>query len=117
MDAYRWELSDSREYCTLCISSHQAEGIPCECEGCEHERPSLLPENRLAWHLWKRLQTQRIYAGMTGALVGVDYRALEQVGRICDIDIDECMLSKIQALEAVMIKEVNRRVQKSGDTD
>ena len=61
-----------------------------------------MPENREAFELWNRCQTQWIIGGM-GIPIGVNYMALFKVAEVCGIDITPGLLDKIQALEMAHI--------------
>nr|DAF12929.1 MAG TPA: protein of unknown function DUF1799 [Caudoviricetes sp.] len=77
------------------------------CGGCAHERPALMDENNEAWYLWRHVQTQ-MRTSFSG-IVGLDYPAMMQVAAILGIDLDAAMLHKIQALEGVLLEEVNAK--------
>ncbi len=74
------------------------------CAGCEHEPPALMDENQEAWYLWRHVQTQLRVS--FGGIVGVDYTAVRHVAEMLGIEMDTAMLHKMQALEAVLLKEV-----------
>lgn len=74
------------------------------CAGCEHVPPALMDENQEAWYLWRHMQTQ-LRVSFCG-IVGVDYTAVHHVAEMLGIEMDTAMLHKMQALEAVLLKEV-----------
>lgn len=89
----------------MCVELHIQEQKETPCEGCEHRRPMLMAENRIAWHLWRHVQTQ-LRTTFSG-VVGLDYTAVFLVARVLGITMDEAILTKLHALEAILIEEVN----------
>ena len=83
---------------------------PTPCVGCEHERPQLMNENKEAWFLWRHTQTQ-IRTSMD-AVIGLDYVAVMNVAKLLMINFTPALLHKVQVLEQVMLKEVNKGVGK-----
>lgn len=77
------------------------------CEGCPHRRPSLLAENREVWQLWSYCNGQVRTAGL-GSVVGIDYNAMFKVADLLGIDMIPAVLAKVQALEEVLRKKVNK---------
>ena len=60
-----------------------------------------------AWTLWRHIQTQ-VRTSFAG-VVGVDYVAVRQVAEVLGLTLDLAMLHKIQALEGVLLQEVNKK--------
>ena len=101
-------MSELPEYCNrTCIPTFQKQGKETPCEGCKNQRPELIEENYKAYFLYKKIQTQWHYAGMTGARTGLDYNALFKVAEIYDIDVDESIMAKIQAIEIEALRKQN----------
>lgn len=96
----------------MCRDLHEQEGTKPPCKGCERHKPCLQIGNREAWALWSRCQTQIKYAGMTGVCVGIDYIAMKLIAETLGIEFTEKLLNKIQTLESILVKEVNKNGRK-----
>jgi hypothetical protein len=83
-------------------------------EGCvdcpEAEGPELVRENEDAWRLWLAGQTQWRGAGL--GIIGLDYPALELVGRLLlpPVELDPTTLRKVQALERAELARLHTRM-------
>lgn len=77
------------------------------CAGCAHDPPVLMDENQEAWMLWRHVQTQ--LRTSFGGVVGLDYCAVRQVADVLGVIFDLATLHKIQALEGVLLQEVNAK--------
>ena len=59
--------------------------------------------NRPTWTLWNLVSTQwRV--GMSGT-VGLDYGAIEQLARLYEITVTPGAMTKLRALEALVLKK------------
>lgn len=65
--------------------------------------------NLPAWSVWKRAQTQWRYAGLSGALVGLDYEAVARIADGLGVPWDETLIDDIAACEAVVLEIARQR--------
>ena len=65
-----------------------------------------MDENAEAWELWLEIQTQW-RAGPAGIL-GLDYNILYMEAKRLEIDLSNCMMAKIKALELATLDMVNK---------
>lgn len=75
-----------------------------DCGQCEwgQEAPTLWPENREAWELWRRVQTQWTPDGL-GGLLGLRVEAVTHWARLLGIRPTVALMGKIHALERATI--------------
>ena len=79
------------------------------CVDCEWRRPELDPANHDALELWLELQTQwRV--GFSGP-TGLDYPAVYAEAQRLDIDLSNCVIRKIKALERLTLNQNRNRNQ------
>lgn len=62
-----------------------------------------MEENAEAWELWQAVQTQWRASGF--GLIGLDYVAVNQEAIRLQIDLSNCLMQKIRALEHHTLKE------------
>ena len=88
------------EYCESCRATHQGEP---PCETCEWRQPELDPNNEEALELWLASRTQWRAGGV--GVVGIDYLAVQQEAERLEIDLNRCLMRKVQALEQLELKK------------
>ena len=81
------------------------------CEGCENQRPELMPANWDVWELWLALKTQWRAVSITTdkycmiRKTGLDYSSLYLVAKTLEIEITPAIMNKIQALESAVLEK------------
>ncbi len=90
----------------MCRESFCKQGEQPPCSECEQARPFLLPENVEVYRLWKFCNSQLLTS--FGAVIGIDYNAMYKVAGTLCMEITPAILSKIRALEEVMVKEASK---------
>ena len=80
-------------------------------EGCENQRPELMPANWDVWELWLDLKTQWRAVSITTdkycmiRKTGLDYSSLYLVAKTLEIEITPAIMNKIQALESAVLEK------------
>lgn len=81
---------------------------PCgSCEYGPHTMPAIMPENLEVIELWQDVSTQWRGAGM--GIVGLDYGEVRIRAKELDIELSECVWSKVRMLERVELKMQNQK--------
>lgn len=71
-----------------------------------------MPENAEAWELLQAAATQLRMSGMGGP-IGFDYIALALVAEAFGIDLTPGMWRKVQAVEAVILRNAAKRAEET----
>lgn len=71
-----------------------------------------MPENAEAWELLQAAATQLRMSGMGGP-IGFDYIALALVAEAFGIDLTPGMWRKVQAVEAVILRNAAKRAEEA----
>lgn len=71
-----------------------------------------MPENAEAWELLQAAATQLRMSGMGGP-IGFDYTALALVAEAFGIDLTPGMWRKVQAVEAVILRNAAKRAEEA----
>ena len=88
---------EKRDYCRDCQYGFRKKAESAPWSTCEWEAPELIPENTEALSFWLEIQTQwRV--GMSGP-TGLDYPALYLEAERLEVDLSNCLMKKIKALE------------------
>jgi hypothetical protein len=95
------------EYCRNCRAVKKTEP---PCAAGEWRQPELDPGNETAMELWLMVRIQWRVAGL--GVVGLDYLAVQQEADRLEIDLNRCLMRKIQALERM---EVQKQHAADGD--
>lgn len=67
----------------------------------------MLDINFEAWVLWREINTQ--WRSTAFGLIGLDYIAVAAEAKRIGIDLTQCTMSKIKALEAEVLKEQKKQ--------
>lgn len=60
-----------------------------------------MSENRDIWKLWSAVKTQ--WRAGFDQLIGLDYMAIEKIAEMMDIEMNPCMLKKLDEIEFYML--------------
>ncbi len=64
-----------------------------------------MPQNAETWELWLSVNTQWRAGGM--GIVGLDYPAVWAMAARLEIEVSNCVMMKIQALERAVLAAIN----------
>lgn len=77
------------------------------CAGCDYgDCPELMEANAEAWELWLSVNTQWRAGGL--GIVGLDYPAVWAMAERLEIEVGNCVMGKIRALERMVLQEASK---------
>lgn len=106
IDVWAWYSDEKRKkYCHTCKDLRSNPS----CQICEWgHSPKLWEVNQDVFDLWIKVQTQWRASGFS--IIGLDYYAVFKVAKTLEIELSQCNLFKIQALEQYILNQLKENL-------